>query len=141
VKIVFDTNVLFAALARPDGFCAQVVELSVSRHVIVSSDHIIDELRRHLAGKRRLSPRQVQAVVAAVLGMAAQIVVPSSVASAACRDPNDLPVLGTAIAGAADVLVTGDQDLLILQRFEGVLILSPRHFHDRFLKPAEDPGI
>jgi predicted nucleic acid-binding protein len=50
-----------------------------------------------------------------------------------CRDPDDLPVLGTAVAGGASVLVTGDEDLLTLHEFQGIVILSPREFHDRCL--------
>jgi predicted nucleic acid-binding protein len=50
-----------------------------------------------------------------------------------CRDPDDLPVLGTAVAGNANVLVTGDDDLLTLREFQGMAILSPREFHDRYL--------
>lgn len=67
------------------------------------------------------------------------MVAPAAVAAEACRDPNDLPVLGTAIAGGAQVLVTGDKDLLVLNKFQGILILSPRGFYDRFVNPDDDP--
>lgn len=49
----------------------------------------------------------------------------------ACRDGDDLPVLGTLLAAKADCLVTGDQDLLELREFHSIPILSPRAFHDR----------
>jgi predicted nucleic acid-binding protein len=52
------------------------------------------------------------------------------VAADACRDPDDLPVLGTSVAGQADYLVTGDQDLLTLRSFHGVAIVSPREFYE-----------
>jgi predicted nucleic acid-binding protein len=47
------------------------------------------------------------------------------------RDKDDLPVLGTAVAASAAILVTGDQELLGLGLFRGVAILSPRDFYDR----------
>jgi predicted nucleic acid-binding protein len=47
------------------------------------------------------------------------------------RDKDDLPVLGTAIAGEATCIVTGDQDLLTLRRFRGIDIVNPRTFYDR----------
>jgi len=47
------------------------------------------------------------------------------------RDKDDLPVLGTAIAGSVAALVTGDQELLALGLFRGVAILSPRDFYGR----------
>ena len=45
-----------------------------------------------------------------------------------CRDKNDDVVLATALAGKADVIVTGDDDLLVLKTFRGIRILSPRQF-------------
>jgi predicted nucleic acid-binding protein len=55
------------------------------------------------------------------------------VAPEACRDPHDLPVLGTASAGRADLLVTGDSDLLCIARFETVEIVAPRACYERLL--------
>lgn len=46
----------------------------------------------------------------------------------ACRDPDDDLFLALAIAGHADVLVSGDNDLKSLGSFRGVLILSPEGF-------------
>jgi uncharacterized protein len=44
------------------------------------------------------------------------------------RDPKDAIVLAAALAGTAEVIVTGDQDLLVLGWFEGVEILTPADF-------------
>ena len=48
------------------------------------------------------------------------------IAADACRDPNDLVILGTLLAADADCLVTGDKDLLILRQFDERPILTPR---------------
>jgi putative PIN family toxin of toxin-antitoxin system len=125
VTVVLDTNVLFAALTAREGLCARVFELCASRHHLVSSEYIRDELRRHLEAKRSLTPEQVDAALAAITGPVTRIVTPIAVTGDACRDPNDLPVLGTALAGGAQVIVTGDKDLLVLGKFQSVLILSP----------------
>ena len=45
-----------------------------------------------------------------------------------CRDPDDDAILGTAVAGNADCIVTGDSDLLVLDRFRDVDIISPAEF-------------
>jgi predicted nucleic acid-binding protein len=45
-----------------------------------------------------------------------------------CRDKHDDIVLATALAGKADFIVTGDDDLLALKKFRGIRILSPRNF-------------
>lgn len=45
-----------------------------------------------------------------------------------CRDPDDDLVLGTALAGRCDVIVTGDRDLLVLESYGGIDIVSPGAF-------------
>ena len=44
------------------------------------------------------------------------------------RDPDDNRILEAAVAGAADYIVTGDQDLLVLGEFEGIAIVTPTRF-------------
>lgn len=48
-----------------------------------------------------------------------------------CRDPKDDKLLELAVSGNADFLVTGDKDLLVLNPFRGVEIITPREFLDR----------
>ena len=43
-----------------------------------------------------------------------------------CRDPDGDIVLATAVAGRADLVITGDDDLLVLKTFGGIHIFSPR---------------
>jgi putative PIN family toxin of toxin-antitoxin system len=129
VKVVLDTSVLVAAFAAR-GLCGAVVAACLAWHEIVLSEHILGELRRNLRGKIKLSAAHADAILA-FLREHASIVTPDRVEAGACRDPTDLAVLGTAVAAAADVLVTGDRDLLELRIFRGTAILSPRAFHGR----------
>jgi putative PIN family toxin of toxin-antitoxin system len=135
VVIVIDTNVLFSAFAFPSGVSASVVSHCLQQHEVRVSAHIVDELRRHLNNKTGLTLEQVEAVIALLLEASGGSgwVEPAPVRADACRDPNDLPVLGTAAACGASVLLTGDKDLLVLKTFEDCLILAPRDFLDRFL--------
>lgn len=48
-----------------------------------------------------------------------------------CRDPYDDWVLATALAGEAEMIATGDDDLLVLEALRGIVILSPREFLER----------
>jgi predicted nucleic acid-binding protein len=54
-----------------------------------------------------------------------------------CRDPADDVILATAIAAKAAWLVTGDQDLLVLEAYEGIAIVSPRQMLAQLEPPAE----
>ncbi|HUS90810.1 MAG TPA: putative toxin-antitoxin system toxin component, PIN family [Phycisphaerae bacterium] len=129
MRVVLDTNVLVAAFGF-GGICRAIVDVCIDSHVLVLSEHILRETGRHLTGKLHHHSSFADQRVA-LLREAAVVVVPTDVGSEACRDPDDLPVLGTVLAGEADCLVTGDRDLLVLREFGGRAILSPRQFWQR----------
>lgn len=129
MRVVLDTNVLLAAIAT-HGLCQALVALVFRDHVVILSEHILGEVAKHYRGKFKATKRQADAAVA-VLRANGEIVEPVTVPLATVRDKDDLPVLGTAVAGSAVVLVTGDQELLLLGLFRGVAILSPRDFYER----------
>ena len=58
----------------------------------------------------------------------AEIVRPARLRERVCRHKDDDVVLTTALAGTADVIVTGDDYLLVLKEFRKIRILSPRQF-------------
>ena len=62
---------------------------------------------------------------------AATVVAAADLADSACRDPADVPVLGTALAGAATLLITVDLYILTLEPFEGTANGRPREFWER----------
>ena len=128
MRLVLDTSVLFAAFRLETGFCADLFRDCVLHHELAVSDYILDELRRHLIGKAKLDATKTNDLLEAIRSVAL-FVTPATVPTDACRDPNDLPILGTAISANAAVLVTGDNDLLSLRNFQDVEILSPREFH------------
>ena len=57
-----------------------------------------------------------------------EFIEPARLRERVCRDKDDDVVLATALAGKADVIVTGDDDLPALKAFRGIRILSPRRF-------------
>jgi len=128
VKVVLDSNVILAGFGTP-GFCHKVLTICLERHHIISSEPILAEVREHLAGKFKMPATAVQEIET-YLREIAEIVVPVEVAAQICRDPDDQMVIGTAVAGKADVIITGDKDLLAL-KLKFVAILTPREFYDR----------
>lgn len=129
MKVVLDANVLVSALGTR-GLCEGVYQLCLEKHVVVLSEAILDEVRRNLRTKFKLGSARI-AEILSLLASNAQIVTPAPVPAGACRDADDLLGLGTLVASKADCLVTGDQDLLSLEEYEGIPILSPRGFYDR----------
>ena len=63
--------------------------------------------------------------VIAELRQLAEVIEPPPLATPVCRDPDDDQVLALAKAAQADLIVSGDDDLLVLQAFEGIPILAP----------------
>ena len=128
MRVVLDTNVLLAAFGTR-GLCEAVYQVCLEHHEIILSRHILNEVRTHLANKFKV-PKAHSRQIAAFLRQHASIVEPADISSDACRDSSDLPVLGTAQAGNAHVLITGDKDLLEIKRFGKTIILTPRQFYD-----------
>ena len=56
------------------------------------------------------------------------LVAPDVLEAPTCRDPDDDVVLATALAGECAAIVTGDQDLLVLDPFKGIRVLTPSAF-------------
>ena len=129
MRVVLDTNVLLAAIAT-HGLCQALVALVFRDHVVILSDHILGEVMRHYQGTFKATKRQAEAVGAALRAQS-EIVDPAVVPRGTVQDKDDLPVLGTGVAASASVVVTGDQELLLLGLFRDVAILSPRDFYDR----------
>ena len=126
MRVAIDANVLIADAVAP-GTCRQVVRHCLAEHELVLSDYILREVRRALVRKFGLSAGNADTAVRLLRG-GALMVEPERVERGACRDPKDLPVLGTALAGEARCLLTGDEDLLVLGSFRGVAILRPAEF-------------
>jgi putative PIN family toxin of toxin-antitoxin system len=126
MRVILDTNVLIAALIAR-GSCAELLEHCVHRHEVVASEFILRELREKLLGKFKYDARNADDAVT-LLRSVVKVVSPVQLDALVCRDPDDDTILGTAISGGADCLVTGDTDLLVLQAYRGIPIVRPADF-------------
>ncbi len=127
--VVLDTNVIVAAFAAR-GLCAEVLEVCVSSHTLVISEHVLAEVKNAFWGKLKL-PKDIIHEVTDYLRDIAETVKPDHIDTSVCRDKEDLPVIGTATKGNADFIVTGDADLLALKSYRGIDIMTPREFWGR----------
>jgi putative PIN family toxin of toxin-antitoxin system len=140
VRAVLDSSVLVAAYISRAGVCADLLEDILMDHEWVISHFILDELVRKLKEKFSFPDSEIAEIRESIVG-AAETVEPSEVHPESCRDPNDLPVLGTAVAGRADVLITVDKDLLDLKTHCGTPIIRPGEFWRRIEPDSNSPGI
>ncbi|MGB6603526.1 MAG: putative toxin-antitoxin system toxin component, PIN family [Steroidobacteraceae bacterium] len=130
MKVVLDSSVLIAAAISRAGVCAELLEDVLTHHELVISDFIAEELGRKLRDKFTFPESEVRQL-RRFLRRTATAVVPTSLPANVCRDANDIPVLGTAVAASALVLVTVDKDLLALDGFQGIAIIKPGEFWRR----------
>lgn len=126
MRVCLDTNVLIAAFATR-GLCADVLRTVLAEHELVIGEVILTEFRRTLSTKFKAPTERIDAAEAALAAFPV-LPKPDAPAEIVLRDPADRWVLATAIAGAAEVLVTGDQDLLVASDVSPVRILDPRAF-------------
>ena len=127
MRIFLDSNVLVAAFLTR-GLCAELMALVVEEHELIIADQVLDEVRRILVEKIRSQPADVEELLTMLRERAAETTPPQPgeppEVEILVRDRTDAPLVNAAIAGGADVLVSGDRDLL-----EAVLpirVLSPR---------------
>lgn len=129
MRVVLDTNVLLAGVAT-HGICEGLLAICFRDHSVVLSEYILDELAENYVGKFQATDQQTALVVEAFRKQS-EVVVPTVIAPETLADADDLPVLGTAVAGQVEFLVTGDKQLAELGEYQGIAIISPREFYDR----------
>ncbi|SRR5579871_840860 len=115
MRLVVDINVLARAHPKALGPARRLLQnIWLDGHVLIISDPLFQELERVLLYPRMLrrsglTPDEIDTFLWEVVQQA-EIVTPAPVPAAVLRDPTDEPVLGTALAGKADVLCTNDLD-------------------------------
>jgi putative PIN family toxin of toxin-antitoxin system len=127
VNVLLDTNVSISAILSSRGKCADVLRHCAAKHVLITSEPLLNELSEKLLSKFKGLEGVADRTIAS-FRREWQNVKPLPLPVPVCRDPDDDVVLGTAVAGQCDVIVTGDRDLLVLESYEGIRIVSPAEF-------------
>ena len=130
MRIALDSTVLIAAHISRAGVCAELIEDLLLHHELVTSEFILGELERKLVEKFRFPLRDADQV-AAFLRRTALVVEPVDLPSDVCRDPTDIPILGTAVGGQCALLISVDRDLLDMGRINEIPIIRPGEYWRR----------
>jgi putative PIN family toxin of toxin-antitoxin system len=130
VRIALDSSVLIAAHISRAGVCAELLDDVLLHHELVISEFIIEEIHRKLLEKFRF-PKNESDAVAAFLRRAGILVMPVDLPADLCRDPTDIPILGTAVAGECSLLISVDRDLLDMRDITGIPIIRPGDYWRR----------
>lgn len=129
MKVFLDTNVIASATATR-GLCADVLRTVIEFHDLVVSDHLVGELRRVLKDKFGASPD----LIADVVWLLRQDTIEADaepLRDLPLSDRADVAIVSSALNGAANILVTGDKEILDLCKVGPLEILTPRQFWDK----------
>ena len=126
MRVCLDTNVLIAAFATR-GLCADVLRAVLTEHDLIVGEVILAQSGRVLKAKFKVPEDRIASAMA-VFSTVEMIPKPPHPSELKVRDRADRWVVATAIAGGADVLVTGDADLLDVADQAPLPILAPRAF-------------
>jgi uncharacterized protein len=126
--VVVDSNVSVSGLhfASKWGIPTRALEKAVNNDVIATCDEIDAELVEVLTERFQWSHQSLEAALRRMLERSIRITLHGTVHL--CRDPSDDKFLECAERAHADVLVTGDKDLLVLKSHKGTRIVTPAEY-------------
>jgi len=137
-RVVLDTNVLISGFLSTTSVPGRVLDQVVTSAHLLGTEETLEELvTRLMAPKfdRNLTRQHRRAALDRLIPLIE--IVASVRVIRACRDPDDDKFLEAAVNGRADVLISGDKDLLALHPFLGIAILTPAEFLARDEKSDE----
>ena len=126
MRVFLDTNIIVSAFAAR-GLCTDVFRHVLAEHELIVGEVVIQELRRTLRDRIRL-PGTFIDEVEDLLRECEVVAKPRRHLSVGLRDRDDEWIVASAVEGRADVLVTGDRELLALELPVRLRVLSARQF-------------
>jgi len=150
MRILLDTNVLIASIIS-HGVCFELFEHCIRNHNVISSKYIINEFVEKLNHKFKYTKSEVNAAKNIIFERAdvyfkdtsgvafkntsgvkwtkeIEIVQPENIKIKNLKDKNDFPIIGTAIRGKCDCIITGDKHLQELNKIKDIDIIRPSEF-------------
>jgi putative PIN family toxin of toxin-antitoxin system len=128
-RYVFDTNTIVSALLFDNSNPGRALQEATDRGALLLSMEIAEELAEVLLRDKfdRYVRRKTREEFLRALIQQAIFVEVSEIIQV-CRDPKDDKFLELAVSGNATQVITGDNDLLALNPFRGISILTPKQF-------------
>ncbi len=127
--LVFDTNTLISGLLLPGSQPARAVKKGIHEGKIIVSDETLNELAEVLSRAkfdRYISLENRKEYFRYFGRVVEKVEIIRKIK--ACRDPNDNKFLELAINGQAEVIISGDKDLLILHPYQSIQIITPAQY-------------
>ncbi|MFP3896632.1 MAG: putative toxin-antitoxin system toxin component, PIN family [Anaerolineales bacterium] len=146
MRVLLDTNVLISHLLslQRKSLVNHVLEAAFLGEIdLLFPKEVLDELGKKIPQKpylaERITPQQVEQLVTLLAEISEGIATITMEIPAVTRDPKDDYLIAYALVGGADYLVTGDADLLILEKVEDVEIVTPRELEQCIASGGTSP--
>jgi putative PIN family toxin of toxin-antitoxin system len=132
LRLVVDTNVLISRLLSPHSLAARAVDLAIAEGRLLVSEATLSELARVLARPKFDRYVDIQDRQEFIRYLSSLVEVVTILRRfQACRDPRDDMFLDVAVNGQASAIVTGDTELLALDPFMEIQIVTPAIWVDK----------
>ncbi|MGK7885876.1 MAG: putative toxin-antitoxin system toxin component, PIN family [Crocosphaera sp.] len=128
-RFVIDTNVLVSALLIKKSSAFKVIKIVEKIGITLYSEQTLDEITQVLQRKKfdkYLTIEERQEFILKFIEKSELVTVTDSINI--CRDSKDNQFLELAVSGKANCIITGDEDLLILNPFRNIPIITVNHF-------------
>jgi putative PIN family toxin of toxin-antitoxin system len=132
---VFDSGVWISAF-QFGGTPLVALHHAYVEHQIAVCEPILLEIRTTLTNKFGWSPRRIDGALADYLDDSTQVKITGAIRGI-CRDSKDDMVFECAFLSRANFIVSGDKDLLAVESYHGIKVLTPRGYTDAFLYQSE----
>ena len=131
MRLVFDTNIIISALLFDGSKPSKAFDIGINQGVLLFSLPTLAELEEVLWRNkfdRYISHEERKQFLTSLILHSTPIETNETISE--CRDPKDNKFLELAVCGKADFIISGDEDLLVLNPFRNIQIITP----DSFLK-------
>jgi putative PIN family toxin of toxin-antitoxin system len=133
MRVLLDTNVLVSAVTTR-GLCADIFRAVLADHELVTCTNVLQEITRILHTKFSV-PDSLISEYLELIRQDAILAEAKEAPDVQIKDVDDIEIIGAAIAGKADVMVTGDRELQEIRSLKKLRIVSPRAFWEELTAP------
>ena len=133
MRIVIDTNTIISAMLIENSLPQKAFYLSFSIGDVLSSNETLQELKSVFLRKKfkKCIDDELKNRMISLMRLHSEVIEVFERINV-CRDQKDNKFLELAISGQADYIISGDNDLLVLNPFQEIQILTPKKFLERF---------
>ena len=131
MRLVYDTNIIISALLFEGSKPSKAFDIGINQGAILFSSSTFTELEEVLSRNKfdqYISHEERKQFLTSFILDSTPVEISETISE--CRDPKDNKFLELAVCGKADFIISGDEDLLVLNPFRNIQILTP----DSFLK-------